>query len=117
MKKIKIFSFALLLMIGLQQCMIDGKSEQADSEQAVAQKEIIVYGSDECNHCVDFKKKLDDAGLEYTFYDVEKDQSKVNDMLMVVQRAGIRGNINYPVVVVDGDVQISPTFEQFQKAM
>jgi glutaredoxin len=117
MKKFKIFSLALLLLIGFQQCMVDGNSAGESTEVAVTQKTIIVYGSDECQHCVDFKKQLDDAGLEYTFHDLEKDQSKVNEMLTKVQRTGYRGNISYPVVDVGGQIVISPRFENFRKML
>jgi glutaredoxin len=121
MKIARTLIICLFSFFALQACMIDGKEQDTAVTDASnsddAQKEIIVYGSDECSHCVDFKNQLDSAGLEYTFYDVEKDQSKGDEMLMKVQRTGFQGYIRFPVVEVDGIVRVAPSFDQFEKAL
>jgi len=99
--------------------MIDGK-ENKDNALAQAQekqKPILVYGSMECSHCVDFKDKLDSAGLEYTFYDVEKDQSKGDEMLLKVQRTGYQGYIKFPVIEVDGVIRVAPSFASVEQIL
>ncbi len=116
MKWIKIITIASLCF-SLQQCMVDENKENSASTQAQSQKNIVVYGSDECSHCVDFKKQLDSAGYEYTFYDVEKDQSKGDEMLLKVQQTGFRGNISFPVIVVDGAVKVAPSFQDLEQSL
>jgi len=109
----------LLSLSGLSSCMIDGKEqEQADSSAKTAnQKEIIVYGSEECDHCIEFREELEEAGLAYTFYDVEKDPQKANEMMLKVQRTGFQGYVRFPVVEVAGVVRVSPSLEQVQRAL
>lgn len=119
MKNFKLFVFSFTLLVGLQACMVDGKEQKADasSSENENQKTILVYGSDGCDHCVDFKAQLDSAGLEYTFYDVEKDQSKGDEMMLKVQRTGFQGYVRFPVVEVDGVVRVAPTFESVERAL
>ncbi|WPP51252.1 glutaredoxin family protein [Catalinimonas niigatensis] len=116
MKWIKIIAL-FILCFSLQQCMIDGSKESTTTEQSQDQKTILVYGSDECSHCVDFKKKLDSAGYEYTFYDVEKNQSLADEMLLKVQESGFQGYISFPVVEVNGVVKVNPTLETVKQAL
>jgi len=119
MKTIKILVITVASFFALQGCMVDNQEQQADANtvEATPQKTILVYGSDECSHCVDFKDQLDSAGLEYTFYDVEKDQSKGDEMLMKVQRTGFQGYIRFPVVEVDGKIVVAPRFETVESAL
>jgi glutaredoxin len=99
--------------------MIDGndKPTGTSTTEAKDQKTILVYGNVDCSHCVDFRDKLDSAGLEYTFYDVEQDQSKGEEMMLKVQRTGFQGYIRLPVVEVGGVIRVSPTFESVEKAL
>lgn len=116
MKWIKIITL-FILSISLQQCMMDEKKESTATEESQEQNAILVYGSDECSHCVDFKKKLDSAGYAYTFYDVEKDQYLADEMLLKVQQSGFRGYIRFPVVVVNDELKVNPTFEEVQQSL
>lgn len=72
-------------------------------------KEIIVYGSNNCDHCVDFKAQLDSVGFTYDFRDVEFDDAMANEMYHKVQAAKIQGRINYPVIDVDGKIMVAPS--------
>jgi glutaredoxin len=123
MKTIKILVITLTSFFALQGCMVDNQEKQAGAETAASeanaepQKTILVYGSDECSHCVDFKAQLDSAGLEYTFYDVEKDQSKGEEMMLKVQRTGFQGYVRFPVVEVDGKIVVAPRFETVESAL
>lgn len=119
MKSIQTIIISLACMIAVQGCMIDGKDKQADATASAGdeQKTILIYGSVECSHCVEFRDKLDSAGLEYTFYDVEKDQSKGEEMMLKVQKTGFQGYVRFPVVEVGGVVRVSPSFESVEKAL
>lgn len=119
MKNFRIVTLILLSFFALQSCMVDSNEQKAEASvsEAQPQKTILVYGSDECSHCVDFKAQLDSAGLEYTFYDVEKDQSKGDEMLLKVQRTGFQGYIRFPVVEVDGKIVVAPKFKTVESAL
>lgn len=89
----------------------DNTQNQTASEQAVAaQKSIIIYGSNQCSHCLDFKAKLDSVGLNYTFNDVDVSDQHYNDMRNLIQAARVTGRVNFPIVLVDQtDLFIAPT--------
>lgn len=110
----KLLSSLLLLIssVGFQSC--DSNSNLSSTSD---QKSILVYGSDECSHCVEFKDKLDSAGLSYTFYDVEKDKSKGDEMLLKVQRTGYQGYVRFPVIEIDGEIRVAPDFNQVEEIL
>ena len=75
-------------------------------------KEIIVYGSNNCDHCVDFKAQLDSIGFAYDFRDVEFDDAMNNELYRKVQEANIMGRINYPVIDIEGKIMVAPTLNE-----
>ncbi|MDF9797052.1 glutaredoxin [Catalinimonas alkaloidigena] len=98
--------------------MVDSNKESETAEASQdTQKSILVYGSDECSHCVNFKKKLDSAGYTYTFYDVDKDQSYADQMLLKLQQVGFRGNISLPVVVLEDDIKVGASFDEIESLL
>ena len=74
-------------------------------------KEIIVYGSDNCEHCVDFKAKLDSVGFAYDFRDVEFNEFMNNEMVSKVRASGVQGGFKYPVVDIEGKILIAPELQ------
>jgi len=88
------------------------KSTEAAKKESLearsSQKEMIVYGSNTCDHCIDFKRKMDSLGVKYTFYDVEVDQRKADEMLAKLEKARFMGYISFPVVDIEGRVMVSP---------
>jgi len=76
--------------------------------ETATQKEMIVYGSDTCDHCISFKAKMDSLGIKYTFYDVQVDQTKAQEMLDKLAKVNFIGNIAFPVVDIEGRVMVSP---------
>ena len=67
----------------------------------VIQKSIVVYGSRQCPHCVNFKAKLDSIGLEYTFHDIDISDQYALEMVARVKASGHTEGISIPVVVVN----------------
>jgi len=75
-------------------------------------KLIIVYGSNNCDHCLDFKAQLDSIGFSYDFRDVEFNDAMNREMYYKVQRARIVGRINYPVIDVEGKIMVAPKLSE-----
>ena len=80
-------------------------------------KDIIVYGSDNCEHCVVFKAKLDSIGYTYEFRDVEFDRANSDEMVFKVRRKGISGGFKYPVIDIQGTVLVAPELEEVLELM
>lgn len=80
-------------------------------------KDIIVYGSDNCHHCVDFKAKLDSVKFTYDFKDVEFNEFMHNEMVSKVRGARIMGQINYPVIDVEGKILVAPELREVIELM
>ncbi len=102
------YALALLITAGCSESKTQNTKVSSESEPR-----IVIYGSNNCSHCVDFKAELDKRDIDYKFNDVEFSDPLTREMLDVVNRAGITGRIDYPVVVVDGNnVLISPEVER-----
>ena len=80
-------------------------------------KEIIVYGSDNCHHCVDFKAQLDSVGFTYDFRDVEFNEFMNNEMVSKVRASGVQGGFKYPVIDVEGKILVAPKLGQVLELM
>ncbi len=97
--KISLFVCSMLLIFGCSK---------------VPQKNIIIYGSNNCPHCVSFKASLNNDGYTYTFHDVDKDDDLVQEMMDVVTASGHKGRILYPVVVLEDSVYVAPKYEEIK---
>ena len=73
---------------------------------------VVVYGSRDCIHCVVFTRSLDSAGIQYRFYEVDKDKSLFNEMYQKIQKIKYQGYVEYPVVEVNGRILVSPEFRE-----
>lgn len=105
MQKFTLLVFGVLLLWACQ------------NSGTIQTKDIIVYGSDNCDHCVVFKAKLDSAGFTYGFKDVEFSEALTNEMVQKVRAAGIMGQINYPVIDVEGKILVAPELVEVIKLM
>lgn len=65
-----------------------------------ADKKVIIYSTDWCAFCKQAEKFLDQKGVEWVDYDIEKDK-KANDELMSKIGGNFRG---VPVIDVDGEI-------------
>ncbi len=90
---------------------------QEKPTQVAQTKNIIVYGSNNCDHCVNFKAQLDSIGFQYNFKDVEFNVMQANEMVMKVQQAGLAGGISYPVIDVEGTILIAPELQKVLELM
>ena len=105
MKQAGLISICLILFWGCQQPGIKQT------------KQIIVYGSDNCDHCVVFKAKLDSVGFEYVFRDVEFNQMMNDEMVYKVRRSGVNGGFSYPVLDVEGKILVAPEITEVLELM
>jgi glutaredoxin len=84
----------------------------------VIQKSIVVYGSHQCHHCVNFKSKLDSIGLEYTFHDVDVSDQYALEMVARVKASGHTEGFSIPVVIVnDQELFIAPHISKVLAAL
>jgi len=69
------------------------------------QKTIIVYGSDTCHYCVDTKTYLKERDIEFTYYDVDVNKEKEQEMIMKLRQAKIPlSALSLPVIDKGGKV-------------
>lgn len=101
-KKVTLVCISLILFWACQ-------NSDTNNSSIKQTKEIIVYGSNNCDHCVDFKAQLDSVGFAYDFRDVEFDDTMNNELYRKIQAAKIQGRINYPVIDVDGKIMVAPS--------
>jgi glutaredoxin len=98
--------FTLLFLIGFIQLSFSQETQK---------KSIIVYGSDECHHCIDTKAFLNKNNIEFTFFDIDKNPEALKEMLSKLKKANIStSNLGIPVVDKNGIIYINnEVFEDF----
>lgn len=68
-------------------------------------EKIIVYGSDSCHSCLDTKAFLKEKKVEFTYYDIDVNKEKEQEMLIKLQKANISiHTLSLPVIDNKGDV-------------
>ena len=72
------------------------------------QKEITVYGSHTCDHCIKFKAQLDSVGLKYVFLDVDNDKANTQELIDLINAINYKDYVHFPVVKVGEEVFIKP---------
>lgn len=75
------------------------------------QKEVIIYGSENCDHCITFRKAMDDAKLKYEFRDAEVSEQVYQELLRKIQEANYKGYIAFPVLDIEGEIYVKPEFQ------
>ena len=105
-----------MLCLGQQ---LSAQQNQTKTTPAPEKKVMIVYGSDECHHCIDTKKYLKENNIEFVFYDIDKNQEALKEMLFKLKHANISLN-NLSILVIDKQVVIFTNnipFEEFLKKL
>ncbi len=82
---------------------------------APVQKEITVYGSNTCDHCLEFMKKADSVALKYTFKDVETNAIYYSELVKKIKAANYQGYVSFPVIEIEGKINVNPPFAEFMK--
>ncbi|MBN1524748.1 MAG: hypothetical protein JW904_09705, partial [Spirochaetales bacterium] len=69
---------------------------------------ICVYGRDTCMNCQALRKSLDNAGVGYTFYNVDNDALRNSEMWDKIRKSGAdEKSVLLPVVEVNGTVLVN----------
>lgn len=98
-------------------------SISAQESQIISSKSektvIIVYGSDDCHHCTDTKKYLKENHIEFVFYDIDKSQEALKEMLFKLKNSKIStNNLSIPVIDKQGVIFTNNIpFEEFLKKL
>lgn len=116
MKKSVAFLFFLVLFIG------HDLSAQENQPKAAGKPDhpvMIVYGSDGCHHCTDTKKYLTEHNIAFVFYDIDKNQEALKEMLLKLKKANISANnLSIPVIDKQGVIFTNDIpFEDFLKKL
>ena len=90
-----------------------GGIENKSKPQGV-QKNIIVYGSMECSHCHEFRRKLESRGISYEFRDVDENDAYFIELQNLIGSINYKGYVSYPVVKIEGEVYINPDFRDVE---
>ncbi len=117
-KSVKSIFHIFLVLIIIAGCNIGNHKESGDDGSAhiiTGQKEIIIYGSKTCPHCVHFMQELEKSSIVFTFKEVDNSDKNFQEMYDKVKMAKIQGYINYPVVDIGGEILIAPEFNEFKK--
>ncbi|MCF8332470.1 MAG: glutaredoxin [Bacteroidales bacterium] len=91
--------FAVSVLIFLSVYMFSCQKEEDESHQ---EYEILIYGREVCSNCEKLMRKCDDNNVDYTFYDIDKDSEKRNEMQQKCWEAGFgnSGSVTLPIVDV-----------------
>jgi len=92
------------------------KKDKIDTSNNLTPKvenRITIYGSENCDHCLEFRDKADSLNIKYVFKDAEKNETYYNELAQKIQVAGIPGYISFPVVEINEKLYIRPKFSEF----
>jgi len=87
------------------------KTEDEFSQQG-KQKQIIVYGSMDCDHCLTFIRKLDSRGIEYEFRDVDESDTYFLELRQKIASINYTGYVQFPVLDIEGSILVNPDFKE-----
>lgn len=111
----KIVSFYLFFLI-LYNFNVFGQQNSKTTNDGL---EVIVYGSDECHHCIETKNFLKEKKIAFVFYDIDKQPEALNEMLTKLRKANIStSNLGIPVVDKKGVLFLNNgDFQEFLKKL
>ncbi len=106
MKKI---IYLLFLIFGF----FSANAQQKNTKPVV--NKVIIYGSDECHHCIDTKAFLTQNNFSFEFFDIDKNPEALKEMLTKLRNAKISTqNLGIPVVDKNGVIYMNNgVFEEF----
>ena len=111
----KHFIIIVLLFTSLQ-----SKAQEVFNQNIDSKKEkMIVYGSDSCHSCLDTKAFLKEKNIKFTYYDIDINKVKEQEMLVKLQKNNISiHTLSLPVVDNKGDVFLNKgNLQEFLKVL
>ncbi|MCK5702465.1 MAG: hypothetical protein KAI29_14975, partial [Cyclobacteriaceae bacterium] len=79
----------------------EGKQKSIDTSGNISMKTakvVTIYGSVNCDHCLEFRKQMGSAKLKYTFKDAEAEEKNYQELLLKIQTANYKGYVSFPVI-------------------
>lgn len=91
----------------------------AQNKEITPSKPIIVYGSNQCHHCLETKEFLTKKNIAFIFFDIDTDSVALHEMLKKVKTAGMStSNLGIPVIDKNGTLfSNNGVFEDFLKKL
>ena len=92
---------------------------QTNATQIANSKVIVIYGSPDCHYCIDLKKTLIEKKKRFIFFDIDTNESALNEMLSKLNKAKIStNNLGIPVIDKYGELfSNNTTFDDFIKKL
>jgi len=118
--KLKIIYLSLFAGLAVIFALCQPKKDKIDTSEnvtPVVKKSITIYGSENCDHCLEFRHKADSLKIKYQFKDAEASEANYNELVLKIQQAGIPGYISFPVIEIDDELYIRPKFENFLRVL
>lgn len=96
-KKIEIISLVCLVLIVLGAVLFF-----SESRQPVVDSNIVIFYSDNCSHCLNVEKFLEEnkisEKISYTRKSVDNNQINVNELLSKASKCGIKEGVGIPLL-------------------
>lgn len=83
----------------------------------VVEKKVTIYGSENCDHCIEFRQQMDSIKFKYEFKDAEANEKNYQELLLKIQQANFKGYVSFPVIDIDGKIFVRPDFSEIQKLL
>ena len=83
----------------------------------VVKKKITIFGSENCDQCIEFRNKMDSLNIKYEFKDAEAHERYYQELLLKIQKANFKGYVSFPVLEVDDKIYVKPKFSEFMKLL
>lgn len=109
-----------LIIVILYLTALHSNAQEVFHQTKKSKKEkMIVYGSDSCHSCITTKAFLKEKNIKFTYYDIDINKKKEQEMLVKLQKANIPiYTLSLPVIDNKGDVFLNKgNFREFLKVL
>ena len=104
-----LFAMVATTFATFSSCKKDDNKDDQDQDPQI-QWTIYMYGRPSCGFCAGLKNDLDAESIAYTFYDIDNEADKNQEMWDKLNAAGMGGgSVGLPVV----DVEVDGTANMF----
>lgn len=93
-----------LLPASLNQQADDGVTNYPGSLSSNQSNEVILYTTSSCQNCKMTKSLLENRGIKYTNYDIQRSQEGRERHEVLVQPYRKAGQIGVPLIVINGTI-------------